>query len=235
MKSSRRQFLRMATGAAALPVMSRLARAQTYPSRPITMVVTFPAGSAMDTSGRVMAESMRRSLGQPVIIENVSGGNGSIGAGHVARSAPDGYTLVLGLWNTHVANGALYALQYDLLMDFEPISLLVKVPYFIVAKKALPADDLREFIGWLKANPDAGCRKRTACRRRTIPKSYRHPISVRTLSQRLAADAGFSARTYRLDNCITGRRHTSIALEKDQGLRSYCPEPHCSRTGCSDG
>ena len=146
MKLARRKFLHLAAGAVALPAVSRVATAQTYPTRPITIIVTFPAGSAMDTAGRVMAESMRRSLGQPVIIENVSGANGTIGVGRVARSAPDGYTLVLGLWNTHVANGALYVLPYDLLMDFEPISLLVKVPYFIVAKKAFPADDLRGLL-----------------------------------------------------------------------------------------
>ena len=128
--------------------------AQTYPVRPITIIVAFPAGSALDASGRVVAERMRRSLGQPVIIENVSGANGTIGVGRVARSAPDGYSLVFGLWNTHVANGALHALPYDLLMDFEPISLVAKTSYFIVAKKALPADDLRGFIDWLKANPD---------------------------------------------------------------------------------
>jgi tripartite-type tricarboxylate transporter receptor subunit TctC len=154
MKPARRKFLHLAAGAVAVPAVSRVAMAQAYPVRPITIIVPSPAGSALDVGGRVVAERMRRSLSQPVIIENVSGANGTIGVGRVARSAPDGYTLVFGFWNTHVANGALYALPYDLLMDFEPISLVWKAPYFIVAKKALLADDLRGFIGWLKANPD---------------------------------------------------------------------------------
>ena len=154
MKISRRQFLHLATGAAVLPTISRFARAQTYPTRPITIVVTFPAGSAMDTAGRIVGERMRLSLGQPVIIDNISGANGSIGAGRVARAAGDGYTIVMGLWNTHVANGALYRLSYDLLTDFEPISLLVNVSYLIVAKKTMPANDLQGLIAWLKANPD---------------------------------------------------------------------------------
>ena len=101
-----------------------------------------------------MAERMRLSLGQPVIIENISGANGSTGAGRVARAAGDGYTIVIGIWNTHVANGALYWLSYDLLADFEPISLLLNVSYLIVAKKTMPANDLQGLIAWLKANPD---------------------------------------------------------------------------------
>jgi tripartite-type tricarboxylate transporter receptor subunit TctC len=151
---NRRRLLHSAAGIAALPAVSRVARAQTYPSRPITMVVANPAGSAMDTAGRIVAERMRASLGQPVIIENLSGANGSIAAGRVARAAPNGYTVVIGIWNTHVANGALYPLAYDLLTDFEPVSLLLNVSYVIVARKAMPANDLPGFITWLKANPD---------------------------------------------------------------------------------
>jgi tripartite-type tricarboxylate transporter receptor subunit TctC len=143
----------MAAGAAALPAVSRIASAQTYPSRPITMVVTYPAGSAMDTEGRILAERMRLSLGQPVIIENISGANGGIGVGRVARAAGNGYTLVIGNWSTNVANGAVYQLTYDLLADFEPISLLLNGSYLIVARKTMPANDLRGFIAWLKANP----------------------------------------------------------------------------------
>jgi tripartite-type tricarboxylate transporter receptor subunit TctC len=154
MKLPRREFLHLAAGAAALPAISRIARAQTYPTRPITMVVTYPAGSAMDTAGRIVAERMRLSLGQPVIIENISGANGSIGVGRVARAAGDGYILVIGTWNTHVANGAVYPLTYDLLADFEPISLLLKNSYLIVARKAMPANDLPGLIAWLKANPN---------------------------------------------------------------------------------
>jgi tripartite-type tricarboxylate transporter receptor subunit TctC len=150
----RRQFLRLAAGVAAFPSVSRLARAQSYPVRPITMIVPFAAGGPSDVIGRVFAERMRASLGQPIIIENVAGAGGSIGTGRVARAAGDGYTLVLGFWGTHVANGALYTLRYDLLNDFAPVSLLVSNPSLILAKKAMPADNLQGLIAWLKANPD---------------------------------------------------------------------------------
>jgi len=131
-----------------------IAAEQVYPSRPITIVVPFAAGGPTDTIARIMAEHMRVSLGQPIILENVAGAAGSIGAGRVARAAGDGYTLVAGVWGTHVVNGAIYALQYDLLTDFEPISLLASNPMMIVAKKVIPANDLRELIAWLKTNPD---------------------------------------------------------------------------------
>jgi tripartite-type tricarboxylate transporter receptor subunit TctC len=101
-----------------------------------------------------MAERMKSSLGQPVIVENVTGANGSIGVGRVARATPDGYTIGIGHWSTHVVNGAIYALQYDVLADFEPISLIASNPQLILAKKAMPADDLKGLIAWLKANPD---------------------------------------------------------------------------------
>jgi tripartite-type tricarboxylate transporter receptor subunit TctC len=153
-KFARRQFLRLAAGAAALPAVSRIARAQTYSTRPVTMVVPFAAGGPTDAIGRMMAERMRTSLGQPVVIENVTGATGSIGVGRVARAAPDGYTLVVGNWNTHVTNGATYPLQYDLLNDFEPVSLFANGPLLIVAKKAMPANDLKGFLAWLNANPD---------------------------------------------------------------------------------
>ena len=104
--------------------------------------------------GRILADGMRTSLGQSVIIENVGGANGSIGTGRVARAAPDGYTLVVGIWNTHVANGATYALQYDVVEDFEPVLLLADAPLLLVASKAVPANDLKEFIAWLELNPD---------------------------------------------------------------------------------
>jgi tripartite-type tricarboxylate transporter receptor subunit TctC len=154
MKLPRRRFLHLAAGAAALPTMSRIARAQTYPMRPITMVVPYPPGGSTDTIARIMAEGMRASFGQPVIVENVAGANGSIGVGRVARAAPDGYTLSIGTNSSHVANGATYALQYDLLNDFEPVALLSTGPLVLVAKKAMPANDLKGLIVWLKANPD---------------------------------------------------------------------------------
>jgi len=130
------------------------ALAQTYPSRPITMVVSFPAGGASDTIARVVAEGMRSSLGQPVIIENVAGAAGSIATGRVARAVGDGYTIGLGEWGTHVVNGAMYALSYDIVKDFEPIALISSNSQLILAKRSMPANDLRGLIAWLKANPD---------------------------------------------------------------------------------
>jgi tripartite-type tricarboxylate transporter receptor subunit TctC len=130
------------------------ASSQSYPSRPITMVVPFPPGGSTDVIGRIMAERMRALLGQPVIIENIGGAGGSIGVGRVARASPDGYTLDIGQWDTHVGNGALYPLTYDLQKDLEPIGLLSTNPQLILGRKALPADDLQGLVAWLKANPD---------------------------------------------------------------------------------
>jgi tripartite-type tricarboxylate transporter receptor subunit TctC len=130
------------------------AAAQTYPTRPITMVVPFAAGGPTDTIARIMAEGMRTSLGQNVIIENSTGAAGSLGVGRVARAAPDGYTIGIGHWSTHVVNPAVYPLQYDVLTDFEPISLIANNPQLIVSKNAVPAKDLKELIAWVKQNQD---------------------------------------------------------------------------------
>jgi len=154
MKLPRRRFLHLAAGAVAMPAVPRVAGAQSYPTRPITMIVTAPAGGGADAVGRILGESMRVSLGQPVVIENVSGAGGTIGVGRLARAANDGYTVALGSWTQFVASGVSYALPYNLLTDFEPIGLLTTQPHLIVAKKAMPADDLKDLIAWLKANPD---------------------------------------------------------------------------------
>ncbi len=129
------------------------AAAQTYPSRPITFVTPFPPAGALDTLGRVLAESMQRTLGQPVMVENVPGAHGSIGTARVVRSSADGYTVGLGYWGTHVANGALLPLRYDLLKDLEPVALVAISAPVLVAKSTVPANDLKELIAWLKANP----------------------------------------------------------------------------------
>src|SRR5712671_797373 len=131
-----------------------VANAQTWPTRPITMVVPLGAGGATDTIGRIVAEGMRASLGQPVVIENVPGASGTIGVNRVARAAADGYTLGIGGTPTYVWNGAMIALAYDVLNDFEPISLIVDSPMLIVARKSMAAKDLRGLIAWLKENPD---------------------------------------------------------------------------------
>ena len=132
------------------------ALAQTYPSRPITIVVPFPAGGSIDTVARVVGERMRASLGQPVVVENVTGAGGSIGAGRVARAAPDGYTIGIGNLSTHVINGATYELGYDVVKDFAPVSLLTSEPMLASARKTMPAGDLGELVAWLKANPNSG-------------------------------------------------------------------------------
>ena len=128
------------------------AQAQAYPSRQITIVVPFPPGGSTDVAGRIMAEKMRPLLGQPVIIENVGGAGGSIAVGRVARAAPDGYTIDIGQWDTHVGS-IIYPLNYDLQKDFEPIGLISVNPQLMVARKALPADDLKGLVAWMKANP----------------------------------------------------------------------------------
>jgi tripartite-type tricarboxylate transporter receptor subunit TctC len=133
---------------------TRDARAQAYPLRPITIVVPNPAGGPMDTVARIIAERVRGALGQPIIIENVPGASGSIGTGRVARAAGDGYTLSLGGWSQYVANGVVYALNYDLVKDFEPVMLVATQPLLLVANKSVPAKNLTELIAWLKANTD---------------------------------------------------------------------------------
>jgi tripartite-type tricarboxylate transporter receptor subunit TctC len=129
------------------------ASAQPYPLRPITLGMPFAAGGPGDTLARILAERMKDSLGQTVVVENVTGAAGSIGTGRVAHAAPDGYTIILGNWTTHVVNGVVYMLPYDVVNDFEPVSLVATQPLLIVAKKALPADDLKGLVTWLKAHP----------------------------------------------------------------------------------
>jgi tripartite-type tricarboxylate transporter receptor subunit TctC len=133
-----------------------MAWAQTYRSRPITIVVGLAVGGAADTIARMIGERMKNSLGQPVIVENVTGAGGTIAVGRVARAAPDGYTLSLGNNGSHVVTGATYAIHYDLLNDFEPIALLSTGPSVLVARKTMPADDLKGLIAWLKSNKATG-------------------------------------------------------------------------------
>src|SRR6267154_1202270 len=152
MKLPRRRFLHLTASAALLPAISRVATAQAYPTRPMTMVVPYSAGGPTDTIARIMAERMRTSLGQIIIVENTTGAAGTIGVGRVARAAPDGYAISIGHWGTHVVNGAIYALTYDVLTDFEPVAMIATNPQIIVSKKAVPAKDLKELIDWLKAS-----------------------------------------------------------------------------------
>jgi tripartite-type tricarboxylate transporter receptor subunit TctC len=131
-----------------------IAAAQTYPAHPLTMIVPFPAGGATDTLARFLGERMRAVLGQPVIIENVAGAAGSLGVGRAVRSPADGYTLSIGTSTTHMLTGGLYALQFDLLKDIDPVIQIGSEPLLIVGRKSLPADDLKGLIAYLKTNPD---------------------------------------------------------------------------------
>jgi tripartite-type tricarboxylate transporter receptor subunit TctC len=130
------------------------AMAENYPSHPITMVLPFSAGGPTDTLARIIGARMQVLLGQPVIIENVTGAAGTIGVGRVVRAAPDGYTISVGPMNSHVLTGAIYNLPFDLRRDLEPVALLANNPSVVVSKKDVPAKDLKELIAWVKANPD---------------------------------------------------------------------------------
>jgi tripartite-type tricarboxylate transporter receptor subunit TctC len=129
------------------------AQAQTFPSRPITIIVPFPAGGPTDTVARVLGDRMRLTLGQSVIVENISGAVGSLGTARVARGTPDGHLLVIGHAQTHVLNAATQNLQYDVVKDFEPLALIADTPQWLIGKKALAANNVKELIAWLKDNP----------------------------------------------------------------------------------
>ena len=131
-----------------------LASGQTFPSRTLALIVPFSAGGPTDTIGRIVAQRMGTALGQTVVVENVTGAGGTIGGGRVARAAPDGYTLGIGYLGTHVVAGAAYELQYDVYKDFEPLAMIAVNPQLIVARKTVPAKDLKELIVWVKANRD---------------------------------------------------------------------------------
>jgi tripartite-type tricarboxylate transporter receptor subunit TctC len=160
MKTSRvlvpgvRLAVRLTFAIAALLAVPQAAFAQAYPAHPITIVVPFSAGGPTDALVRTLSERMHHSLGQPLIVENVTGAAGTIGVGRVARAAPDGYTISVGHWSTHVINGALYTLPFDLLKDLEPIALLTSYPMLLLTKNDVPAKNLTELTSWLKANQD---------------------------------------------------------------------------------
>jgi tripartite-type tricarboxylate transporter receptor subunit TctC len=156
MKLRRRQLLHLAAASVALPALSRAARADTFPSRPVTMVVPFAAGGGTDIFARILAEGMRGPLGQTIVVENVAGAGGTIGVGRVVHAPADGYTVSIGTLTTHVLSGALYPIQFDLLTDLAPIAELGYEPLLIAAKNALPIKNLKDLIAWLKANPDKG-------------------------------------------------------------------------------
>ena len=130
------------------------ASADNYPSRPIVLVVPLSVGGSTDIIGRLMAEGMRKALSQSIIVENTSGAGGTIGVGRVVHAAPDGYMMLIGQWGTNVATGAIYKLNFDLLKDLEPVGLIATQPFLIVSRGSMPANNLKELIAWIKANPD---------------------------------------------------------------------------------
>jgi tripartite-type tricarboxylate transporter receptor subunit TctC len=132
-----------------------LCLAQSWPTRPVTLIVPFPPGGSTDTAARLVAEAMRPSLGQPVVIENVGGAGGTIGVQRVARAAPDGYTIDIGQWDTHVG-AVIYPISFDLQKDFTPVGLMSVNPQLLIARKGFPADDLKGLVSWMKANPGKG-------------------------------------------------------------------------------
>src|SRR5688572_20988245 len=151
MTKMRRKLL----AASALVVLSGLvpAAAQTYPDRPVTFIVPYGAGGPLDAVARIITERMRVPLKQSTVIENVTGASGTVGVGRAVRAAPDGYTVCVGNWPTHVVNGAMFDLTYDLVKDFEPVALLTSNPYIMLVRKDLPAKNMAEMIAFLKANP----------------------------------------------------------------------------------
>jgi tripartite-type tricarboxylate transporter receptor subunit TctC len=151
MEFPRRSFLRLATVAAALPLLATIAGAQEFPSRPITLVVPLPAGGAFDALARLLAEHMRTILGQPLVVENIPGADRGILK--VIRADPDGYTLGVGGWAPYVLRPLVFSLPFDLQTDLEPVAFVGDAPFWIIAKKSFPAENLAEFVAWLKANP----------------------------------------------------------------------------------
>jgi tripartite-type tricarboxylate transporter receptor subunit TctC len=148
-----KRFLAIALASIAASTAS--AAAQTYPSRPITIIAPTTAGGPPDTIARLLGERMKVTLGQPIIVENVTGAGGTIGIARVVRAEPDGYTVSVGHLNTHVFSGATYALSFDLLKDLEPVALLTTSPQVLTGRSSLPPNNLKELIAWLQANPSA--------------------------------------------------------------------------------
>ncbi len=146
--------LLFAASLAAALMNAPLSFAQNYPSRPITMVAPLSVGGSTDVIARIVAQGMGEALGQTIVVENTTGAGGTIGEGRISRATPDGYTIGIGQWGTNVASGAIYNLPYDLMKDFEPVGLIATQPFFIVARKDMPANNLKELMAWLRANGD---------------------------------------------------------------------------------
>jgi hypothetical protein len=178
------------------------AAAQNYPSRPITIIVPFPPGGATDVLARFLGERLRESLGQPVVIENVSGAAGTLGVGRAVRAPADGYTVSVGTSTTHMLTGGLYTLPFDIINDLDPVILIGSEPLMILGKKTLPADALMGLIAWLKANPDRasvglGRRCDRPSDRPRLPAGDRDALPVHPLSWKYAGSSGSGQRADR--------------------------------------
>ena len=214
------------------------APAQVYPSRPITMIIGLAPGGAVDVLARGLAEHMKGTLGQPIVVENVSGAGGTVGTGRVVRAPPDGYTLGMGTAGQYVVNGAVYALSYDLLKDFEPVVLLPSVPYWMVARKTMPPNDLKGLIAWLKANPASAATVGTASLSRLcgvlVPEPDRHQFPVHSLSGRRTGAAGPGGRPDRHHMRSGGQFAAAGARRQSQGLCGDVEEALVWRARYSD-
>jgi tripartite-type tricarboxylate transporter receptor subunit TctC len=204
------------------------ASAELYPSRPITMVVPFPAGGPTDAIARIVSEQMSTSLGQPIVMENVTGAAGAIGAGRVARAAPDGYTLCTGFLGTHVLNGAIFSLQYDVVKDFEPVALLASNPQLIVATRAAPAKDLlaqgKSGKGYAR---NRRCGKSLTRQRSVLPACHGHDVSICPVPRRGPGDAGLGGRACRSDVRSAAKLPTACSRRQHQGVRGHRQEAPC--------
>jgi tripartite-type tricarboxylate transporter receptor subunit TctC len=214
--------------AAALAAAIPGAQAQTYPVRPVTIVVPFAAGGPNDTFARILAERMRVSLGQPVVIENIGGAGGVIGVGRVARATPDGYTLSFGSLSSHVLNGGLMSLPYDVVNDFAPIAMAIDGPQLLVGRKSLPANDLKELLAWLKANPDKatlGHPGNGSAAHVAGAFMMKEILSARALSRRRTGDAGRRRRPDRPDDDGRDQFRAANPLRLGQAVRGHGQEP----------
>ena len=240
MQTQRLVLASLALGSALLAFECAEAQS-TYPSRPISMIVPFAAGGPTDTLARIMAQHLNVSLGQPVVIENVTGAAGAIAVGRVARAAPDGYTLGIGNWGTHVINGAVMALQYDLLKDFEPVALIASNPLLIVTKNGVPAKELTGLIAWLKANGDkasagtSGAGAPSHIAGVLFQRQTGHELSVRAVSRRRPSFAGPDGGTDRPDVRPSVELRPACAERQDQGLCGCCQDPLDCSGGHSNG
>lgn len=152
-KYPRRRFMHLMVGGAAAVALPRISQAEIYPARPITLIVPFPPGGSTDPAARILAARMADKLGQAVVVENFGGAGGSVAVGRLSRAAPDGYTIDIGQWDTHVLNGAIRKLDYDLQTDFAPIGLATLNPLLLIARKDFPANDLKSTASWIRAHP----------------------------------------------------------------------------------